>query len=1124
MNCIKCHSDNPEGITYCGQCGEKIEKICSKCNSVNPPQFKFCGQCGNDLTLASEPLRKELSSDEKLEKIQKYFPQGIMEKILSQGANVEGERRHVTVLFADISGFTAMSEMMDPEEVTGIMNKCFSMIGECIEKHGGTIDKFIGDCVMALFGAPIALEDAPQRAIRSAIMIHREMTQFNDRMKHEKENFKPLRMRIGIHTGPVVAGMVGSDGKQDFTVMGDTVNLASRMESLAEPGTTFVTEDTFKLTEGLFRFEALGEKQVKGKKEAVEAYRVIAPSTRRARFDVSAERGLTAFVGREKELELLLDGFERSKEGRGQAISILAEAGIGKSRLLYEFRKAVTNENITFLEGRCLSYSRNAAYHPVVDILKANFEIQDTDTDQEIREKVINGLKIIKVDEASALPYLLELLSVKESGFNKISLSPEAKKDRINETLKSVVLKGSGIRPLIMATEDLHWMDRSSEDAMKELLESIAGARVFLIFTYRPEFVHTWGSRSYHSQISLNRLSNRECIAMIEHVLGLRNIDPNLEDLILQKTEGIPFFIEEFIKSLKDLKIIESRDKTYRLSKDIHKITIPSTIQDVIMSRVDTLPEGSKEVLRTGSVIEREFGYDLIKRVTELPEQELLSHLSMLKDSELLYERGIYPQSAYIFRHALTREVVYDSILAKRRRQIHEKIAGIMEDIYRDDICYHYSVLAGHCIAGENYEKGAEYARLEAKRYQMSGLFKDAIEYAKKNVNSCEKLPQTEANQKKVIDARVTLASYYLYLDFHFLAREAVEPILDLALEINYRKRLPVIYSAIGNSYLWNEEDSRKGLEFIYKAIKVAEEVEDYISLAGALMLSSAFQSFISEFKDAHKRLKQSLDFSLLANNQRGIAFSKAIISMCYTIEGKMSPSYEFAQEALKLAKETDDIAVKSVTYPFYISSCYFKGLFDEAKTHFLEWASSYEKSASISSHGWAYMTMTAMLIDLGEYDEAVNLYKKQIQIMENNTYLPSIIKGAQSCLIRAKVLRHDQDIELSDVFACYENYKVTWWKGQTARNIGDILLHIDDDHLADADLWFRKAIEEDTKNAMRWQVAQDHAMYADWFKKKGDMRGAKEQLTKAIDIFRECGADGWVTRTEKDLAAFARV
>ena len=301
-------------------------------------------------------------------------------------------------------------------------------------------------------------------------------------------------------------------------------------------------------------------------------------------------------------------------------------------------------------------------------------------------------------------------------------MSPEARKDRTLEALKRITLKGAELRHVIMAIEDLHWMDRSSEDALKELLESIPGARVFLIFTYRPEFIHTWGSRSYHSQVTLNKLSNRESLAMIEHVLATRDIDRHLEDLILQKAEGIPFFIEEFIKSLKDLKIIECRNGAVTLTQDIKSVSIPSTIQEVIMARIDKLPEGAREVLRTGSVIEREFSHELLKKVTDLPEQELLSHLSTLKDSELLYERGIYPNSTYIFKHALTREVAYDSILTKRKKQLHAKIASTIEDIYKEDICYHYGVLSGHCIASENYEKGAEYARLEAKRYQKAGF------------------------------------------------------------------------------------------------------------------------------------------------------------------------------------------------------------------------------------------------------------------------------------------------------------------------------------------------------------------------------------------------------------------
>jgi len=682
-----------------------------------------------------------------------------------------------------------------------------------------------GDGIMALFGAPIALEDAPQRAIRSAYAIHREMTRFSDKIKQEREGILSLKMRIGIHTGPVVVGTLGNDLRVEFKAVGDTVNLASRMEDLAEPGATYVTKDTFKLTEGLFRYESLGEKEVKGKQEPVKAYRVIGPSTRRTRFDVSAERGLTPFVGRERELELLLDGFERAKSGKGQAFSIMSEAGVGKSRLLYEFIKSIANKEVTILEGKCLSYSRGMAYHPVIDILKSNFDIHEGDGDLDIKEKVKRGLKILGTDEASTLPYLLELLSVKDSGIDQIPMSPESRKDRIIEALKRIVLKGSEIRPLIMAIEDLHWIDKSSEDAFKDLLDNTPGARVFLIFTYRPEFVHAWGGRSYHNQVNLNRLSNRESLAMTTYLLGTEDIDTALEELILEKTEGVPFFIEEFIKSLKDIKAIEITGNRYHLIKDIQDLAIPSTIQDVIMARVDSLPERAKELLQTGSVIEREFSYELIKQAMGISQEDLLSRLSLLKDTELLYERGIYPNSTYIFKHALTREVVYDSILSKRKKQLHEEIGNAIADLYKENINEHCAVLAEHFIEAENYEKGAEYSRLAERKAEKSASLNDAIAYAEKRITCLEKLPVTDDVQKEIIDARTKLGLYAIQFGQYVEGKEAVDPIVDLASQYDNKKRLAQINIIVGSHNWVVEEDYPNVFKRLKETLIIGEDI-----------------------------------------------------------------------------------------------------------------------------------------------------------------------------------------------------------------------------------------------------------------------------------------------------------
>jgi len=566
-----------------------------------------------------------------------------------------------------------------------------------------------------------------------------------------------------------------------------------------------------------------------------------------------------------------LDSFERAKAGQGQVFSIVAEAGIGKSRLLYEFRKNVVNENITFLEGKCLSYSRGVAYHPIIDVLKSAFDIREYDEDFQVKEKVKKGLDILEVEQKSALPYVLELLSVKESGINQIPMSPEAKKDRFIETLKRIVFKDSVIRPLILAFEDLHWIDKSSEDSLKDLFSNISGARVLLIITYRPEFVHSWGSKSYHNQVTSNRLPNRESLEMVKNLFGSEDIDNNLEELILEKTEGVPFFIEEFIKTLNEKKMIEKESNRYKLTNNIQELVTPSTIQEVIMARIDSLPVGAREVLQTGSVIEREFSYELIKQVTEKSQEELLSELSVLKEAEILYERGIYPEVTYIFKHALIQEVVYDSILTRKKKKLHELIGISIEKLYKDSIKELYSVLAEHFMAADDFKKGAEYFRLAAKKAENSASFAEAVEYAEKRIVCLEKLFRIEEVSKMLVDARTTLG-LYMFQRFYFVeAKDAIDPIIELAIKSNYKKRLSQINSIAGTYKCYVEENYSEASKHFQDALKISEETNDIVSSFFSRVWFGYNLYYNCEFEKAIHHAEKALDINKAANIVFGV-------------------------------------------------------------------------------------------------------------------------------------------------------------------------------------------------------------------------------------------------------------
>jgi tetratricopeptide (TPR) repeat protein len=671
-----------------------------------------------------------------------------------------------------------------------------------------------------------------------------------------------------------------------------------------------------------------------------------------------------------------------------------------------------------------------------------------------------------------------------------------------------------------MAIEDLHWIDKSTEDSLKDLIDSISGAKVFLIFTYRPEFVLPCGGKSYHNQITLNRLSNRECIATMTYLLGTEEIDKDLEDFILEKTEGIPFFIEEFVKSLKALKIIDEKNSKYYLARDTHNVTIPSTIQDVIMARVDALPEGAKEVLQTGSVIEREFGYELIRRVTGMSERDLLSYLSVLRESELLFERGIFPESDYIFKHALTRDVVYNSMLTSRKKELHEDVGNAIEESFKGNIGEYFAILADHYIEGKNYEKGAAYSKLAAKKAEKTVSIRDAVTYSEKRVKCIEKLPQTNEVQWELIDARTALGLYHININLHNEAKKAVSPIIDLAKKLGRKKRLAQIHTTLGTYYFAVEDNYPIAFTHYEEALKLSEEAKDVVSSVLASAWFGIALASNCEFEKASFYMDKAIRINEAANALWGVAAVKSHLSLLVcNPEGKIALAFKISDEAVQSAEKSGDLYSKAMAYISLGVSWYFKGFLEEALRYLLMGADLSEKA---NIFVWSMLANTYLggaYLELKEYENSKEYYRQAIRIAEQNGLMPSFINARKISLAKCRIKNNERDLDLESLYAYSSENKARYLDSEMAICIGEILLNFGEQHLTAAEAWIRKAIDADSQNGMRWQLGQDYATYSNLFRRKADHTKAKENLSKAIEILKECGADGWVEKYEKELA-----
>jgi len=717
--CPACRSDNPAGNRFCGQCGVTLALRCPRCDVEAPPGSRFCGQCGARLGEVAAPAtvpvppparpapaRGTPAAAIEPRRPSAYTPKHLADKILRNRSALEGERRVVTVLFADVAGFTALAEKLDPEDVHAIVDRCFELIAAEIHRFEGTINQYTGDGVMALFGAPIAHEDGPRRAVHAALGIQRALREYAGELRSTR-GFG-IAMRIGLNTGPVVVGRIGDDLRMDYTAVGDTTNLAARVQQIARPGAVFVSEATHRAIGGYFETLDLGEVAVKGH-SPVRAYEVLRPRGRRSRLDVAAERGLTPLVGRDRELGVLLDLFRETRAGRGQVACLAGEAGIGKSRLVLEFRQRLAEggEAVTWLEGQCVSFGQSIPFLPVVDQLRRNFGIQEFDGEPEIIAKIEHGMRRMGGLEPH-IPFVRYLLSVDPGDPAIGTMDALARRKKILDAVRALGVRGAQLRPIVFVFEDLHWVDSSTEEVIASLLDAVASVPIMLVLTYRLEYTPPFGTRSFFTTLTLRSLSEAEALTMAGGVLGAEHLPAELRAAIIEKAEGVPLFVEEVTKTLLDLGVLRRANGGYRVVKGLAEVGVPDTIHGIIMARLDRLGEDGKRTVQLASVIGRQFLKRLLERISDVTDR-LEGLLGELKTLEIIHEHGLLPEPAYVFRHAVIQDVAYQSLLVQRRQALHRAVGEAIEELYADRLAEHYEELAHHFVQGEAWPRAFDY-------------------------------------------------------------------------------------------------------------------------------------------------------------------------------------------------------------------------------------------------------------------------------------------------------------------------------------------------------------------------------------------------------------------------------
>ena len=793
MRCRRCQAESPPGARFCGQCAAPLAAVCPACGADNPPGNKFCGQCAAPL---GAPLAPRFAAPEA------YTPRHLADRILTSRVALEGERKQVTVLFADLKGSMELLADRDPEEARKILDPVIEHLMDAVHRYEGTVNQVMGDGIMALFGAPLAHEDHAVRACYAALRMQDAVREYGAQLR--QAHGVEVQIRVGLNSGEVVVRSVGSDLRMDYTAVGQTTHLAARMEQLAPPGTIRLAAETLRLAEGFVQVRPLGPVPVKGLAEPVDVFELTAAADARTRMQVARARGFTRFVGRDAEMEQVRQAAEQARRGRGQVVAVVGDPGVGKSRLFHEFLRSHHTHDWLVLEAGSVSYGKATPFLPLADLLRHYLRVEDRDDTRAVRAKVTGTLLTLDRALEDSIAPVMWLMDALPDDDAFLSIEPAERRRRAVEAARRLLLRETQVQPLLVVFEDLHWVDAETQGFLDALIESLPTSPVLLAVNYRPEYRHGWGGKTYYRQLRIDPLAPERAEELLAALLGAEPSVQPLTPVLIARTEGNPLFLEESVRALAETHVLVGEPGRYRLARTVESIQIPGTVQAILASRIDRLTPELKRLLQAASVVGKDVPVAELEAIAEMPAADLRAALAELQAAEFLYEVRLFPDLEYTFKHALTHETAYGSVLQERRRALHAALLAAIERQAAGRLSEQVERLAHHAVRGGLPDKAVHYLHLAGDKAIARSATLEAVEYLEQALRTLAELPQTPQTLSQALDIRIALAPAMITL--HGASYPRVETIYEEALGLVQRlgdttRRFPVMWGLWFVSY-----------------------------------------------------------------------------------------------------------------------------------------------------------------------------------------------------------------------------------------------------------------------------------------------------------------------------------